>query len=91
MRRISGSCSTRRCGRRRRSCSWAVPTTGEAGLWHSEAAAAVERLLPRVQSQILLSSNRHRTMARKLSRIVSQTSAMLGGARRAVRFSSGRP
>lgn len=51
---------------------------GDAGLWHSEAAAAVERLLPRVQSQILLSSSRHRSMARKLSRIVSQTSAMLG-------------
>ncbi|CAI6017951.1 helicase-exonuclease AddAB subunit AddB [Cohnella sp. JJ-181] len=54
------------------------PAAGDMGLWHSEAAAAVERLLPRVQSQILLSSNRHRTMARKLSRIVSQTSAMLG-------------
>lgn len=54
------------------------PSAGDAGLWHSEAAAAVERLLPKVQSQILLSSNRHRTMARKLSRIVSQTSAMLG-------------
>lgn len=54
------------------------PAAGDTGLWHSEAAAAVERLLPRVQSQILLSSNRHRTMARKLSRIVSQTSAMLG-------------
>lgn len=54
------------------------PGAGDAGLWHTEAAAAVERLMPRVQSQILLSSNRHRTMARKLSRIVSQTSAMLG-------------
>lgn len=54
------------------------PDDGDSGLWHAEAAAAVERLLPRVQSQILLSSNRHRTMARKLSRIVSQTSAMLG-------------
>ncbi|WEK53066.1 MAG: helicase-exonuclease AddAB subunit AddB [Candidatus Cohnella colombiensis] len=46
--------------------------------WQQEAAAAVDRLLPRVQSQILLSSNRHQVMARKLREIVSRTSAMLG-------------
>ena len=55
---------------------------GPAGLglarWQEEAAAAAERLLPRVQSQILLSTSRHRAMARKLRDIVSQASAMLG-------------
>ncbi|WP_276355997.1 helicase-exonuclease AddAB subunit AddB [Cohnella caldifontis] len=46
--------------------------------WQREAAAAVERLLPRVQSRILLSSRRHEVMARKLRDIVAQASAMLG-------------
>lgn len=49
-----------------------------AALWRQEAAAAVERLLPRVQSQILLSSHRHGVMARKLGDIVARASAMLG-------------
>lgn len=55
---------------------------GEAGRdaarWQMEAAAAVDQLLPRVQSQILLSSHRHQVMARKLRDIVSQASAVLG-------------
>lgn len=55
---------------------------GAAGMdamkWQMEAAAAVDRLLPRVQSQILLSSNRHQVMARKLRDIVMQASAILG-------------
>jgi ATP-dependent helicase/nuclease subunit B len=55
---------------------------GPAGLdamrWQLEAAAAVDRLLPRVQSQILLSSHRHQVMARKLREIVTQASAILG-------------
>ncbi|WP_123039804.1 helicase-exonuclease AddAB subunit AddB [Cohnella candidum] len=50
----------------------------DAAVWQAEAAAAVERLLPRVQSQILLSSHRHGVMARKLRDIVAQASAMLG-------------
>ncbi len=49
-----------------------------AALWRQEAAAAVERLLPRVQSQILLSSHRHGVMARKLGDIVARASGMLG-------------
>ncbi len=55
---------------------------GPAGLdamrWQLEAAAAVDRLLPRVQSRILLSSHRHQVMARKLRDIVTQASAVLG-------------
>lgn len=55
---------------------------GPAGLdamrWQLEAAAAVDRLLPRIQSQILLSSHRHQVMARKLRDIVTQASAILG-------------
>ncbi len=55
---------------------------GAAGMdamrWQAEAAAAVERLLPRVQSRILLSSGRHQVMARKLRDIVSQASAIIG-------------
>lgn len=55
---------------------------GPAGMdalrWQAEAAAAVDRLLPRVQSQILLSSHRHQVMARKLRDIVSQASSILG-------------
>ena len=50
----------------------------DSARWHAEAAAAVERLLPRVQSQILLSSGRHQAMARKLRDIVSQASAIIG-------------
>ncbi|MBW5444904.1 helicase-exonuclease AddAB subunit AddB [Cohnella sp. CFH 77786] len=57
---------------------FAQNVTGDAGLWQREAAAAVERLLPKVQSQILLSSHRHGVMARKLRDIVAQASAMLG-------------
>ncbi|BBI34742.1 helicase-exonuclease AddAB subunit AddB [Cohnella abietis] len=55
---------------------------GQAGMdalrWQIEAAAAVDKLLPRVQSQILLSSNRHQVMARKLRDIVMQASTILG-------------
>ncbi|TFE31665.1 helicase-exonuclease AddAB subunit AddB [Cohnella luojiensis] len=55
---------------------------GPAGLdamrWQIEAAAAVDKLLPRIQSQILLSSHRHQVMARKLRDIVKQASAILG-------------
>ncbi|MCC3372786.1 helicase-exonuclease AddAB subunit AddB [Cohnella sp. REN36] len=54
------------------------PAGLEAERWQGEAAAAVERLLPKVQSQILLSSHRHQAMARKLRDIVSKTSAILG-------------
>ncbi|MFC5532116.1 helicase-exonuclease AddAB subunit AddB [Cohnella yongneupensis] len=50
----------------------------DAARWQAEAAAAVERLLPRVQSQILLSSGRHQVMARKLRDIVSRASAIIG-------------
>lgn len=50
----------------------------DASVWQAEAAAAVERLLPRVQSQILLSSGRHQVMARKLRDIVSRASAIIG-------------
>jgi ATP-dependent helicase/nuclease subunit B len=55
---------------------------GSAGMdamrWQIEAAAAVDRLLPRVQSQILLSTQRHQVMARKLRDIVTHASAVLG-------------
>ncbi|WP_256760181.1 helicase-exonuclease AddAB subunit AddB [Cohnella sp. WQ 127256] len=55
---------------------------GVAGMdamrWQMEAAAAVDKLLPRVQSQILLSSHRHQVMARKLRDIVTQASTILG-------------
>ncbi|MFC5703670.1 helicase-exonuclease AddAB subunit AddB [Cohnella faecalis] len=44
-----------------------------------EAAASVERLLPKVQQQILLSSSRHAVMARKLRAIVAQAAGILGG------------
>ncbi|MDB4865782.1 MAG: addB [Cohnella sp.] len=54
------------------------PAAADAVRWQNEAAAAVERLLPKVQSQILLSSHRHGVMARKLRAIVAQASAMLG-------------
>ncbi|MBB6636218.1 helicase-exonuclease AddAB subunit AddB [Cohnella thailandensis] len=54
------------------------PAAMDMARWQSEAAAAVERLLPKVQSQILLSSHRHQAMARKLRDIVSRASAMLG-------------
>jgi ATP-dependent helicase/nuclease subunit B len=50
----------------------------DAMLWQMEAAASVDRLLPRVQSQILLSSHRHQVMARKLRDIVTQASSILG-------------
>ncbi|XID95386.1 helicase-exonuclease AddAB subunit AddB [Paenibacillaceae bacterium WGS1546] len=55
------------------------PAGMDAARWRSEAAAAVEKLLPRVQSQILLSTHRHRVMARKLRDIVTRASAVLGG------------
>ncbi|MFC4599347.1 helicase-exonuclease AddAB subunit AddB [Cohnella hongkongensis] len=54
------------------------PAGADAARWQSEAAAAVDRLLPRVQSQILLSSHRHQVMARKLREIVARASAVLG-------------
>jgi len=50
----------------------------DSSRWQSEAAAAVDKLLPRVQSQILLSSHRHQVMARKLRDIVTQASSVLG-------------
>lgn len=53
-------------------------TGADSAGWRAEAAAAVERLLPRVQSQILLSSGRHQVMARKLRDIVSQASTIIG-------------
>lgn len=62
------------------------PLQGGAAAWQAEAAAAVERLLPRVQSQILLSSHRHQAMARKLKEIVSRASTMLGEHARASAF-----
>lgn len=46
--------------------------------WRREAAAAVERIMPRVQSQIFFSSHRHQAMARKIRDIARQASAMLG-------------
>ncbi|TVY00525.1 helicase-exonuclease AddAB subunit AddB [Cohnella terricola] len=54
------------------------PAGLDASRWQSEAAAAVDKLLPRVQSQILLSSHRHQVMARKLRDIVMQASSVLG-------------
>ncbi|MFC5467095.1 helicase-exonuclease AddAB subunit AddB [Cohnella suwonensis] len=54
------------------------PAGLDAARWQSEAAAAVDKLLPRVQSQILLSTHRHQVMARKLRDIVKQASAVLG-------------
>ncbi|MFC5405128.1 helicase-exonuclease AddAB subunit AddB [Cohnella soli] len=54
------------------------PAGIDAARWQSEAAAAVDKLLPRVQSQILLSTHRHQVMARKLRDIVKQASAVLG-------------
>jgi ATP-dependent helicase/nuclease subunit B len=54
------------------------PVSADAARWQAEAAAAVERLLPKVQSSILLSSHRHGVMARKLRDVVAQASAMLG-------------
>jgi len=54
------------------------PAGMDASRWQLEAAAAVDKLLPRVQSQILLSSHRHQVMARKLRDIVTKASAMLG-------------
>lgn len=50
----------------------------DQAIWQQEAAAAIERIMPRVQSQILLSSHRHQAMARKLRDIARQSSAMLG-------------
>lgn len=50
----------------------------EVARWQAEAAAAVERLLPEVQAQVLLSTHRHQAMARKLRNIVIQASAILG-------------
>ena len=46
--------------------------------WRREAAAAAERLLPRLQSEILLSSHRHRAIARKLTETVARAGAVLG-------------
>ncbi|WP_239617426.1 helicase-exonuclease AddAB subunit AddB [Cohnella mopanensis] len=54
------------------------PAGMDAVRWQLEAAAAVDKLLPRIQSQILLSSHRHQVMARKLRDIVTQASAILG-------------
>ncbi|WP_372662877.1 helicase-exonuclease AddAB subunit AddB [Cohnella sp.] len=54
------------------------PAEMDAMRWQMEAAAAVDRLLPRLQSQILLSSHRHQVMARKLRDIVSRASSILG-------------
>jgi len=54
------------------------PAGLDASRWQSEAAAAVDKLLPRVQSQILMSSHRHQAMARKLRDIVTRASAVLG-------------
>ena len=54
------------------------PAAADSVRWQQEAAAAAERLMPRLQSQILLSSHRHQAMARKLRDIVARASAMLG-------------
>lgn len=43
-----------------------------------EAALIVDQLVPRLQSQILLSSERFKYIARKLKEIVMQTAAILG-------------
>src|SRR5690606_27917578 len=48
------------------------------------AAAVVDELVPRLQSRILLSTNRHQFIARKLKQIVAQTAlALAEHARRA--------
>ncbi|WP_127579813.1 helicase-exonuclease AddAB subunit AddB [Paenibacillus koleovorans] len=44
----------------------------------SLAAHAVDELAPRLQAEILLSSNRHRYVARKLKMIVGRAAAVLG-------------
>jgi len=50
------------------------------------AAAAVEELAPRLQSQILLSSSRYQYVARKLKEIVSQAAVVLGEHARKAQF-----
>jgi len=52
----------------------------------AEAAAAVEQLVPRLQSQILLSSSRFQYIARKLKEIVGQAAVMLGEHARRAQF-----
>ncbi len=52
----------------------------------SEAAAAVEELAPRLQSNILTSSSRFQYMARKLTEIVSQAAVVLGEHARRAQF-----
>lgn len=55
----------------------AGPDEPSAADWRREAAAAAERLLPRLQSEILLSSHRHRAIARKLTETVARAGAVL--------------
>lgn len=55
---------------------WADLTEGEA---MELAYVTVEELAPKLMSEILFSSNRHRYMTRKLKRVVGQTAEALGG------------
>ncbi|PLT27708.1 helicase-exonuclease AddAB subunit AddB [Peribacillus deserti] len=50
------------------------------------AARAVERLAPRLQNQILLSSNRHHYIARKLQQVIGRASLVLSEHARASGF-----
>jgi ATP-dependent helicase/nuclease subunit B len=55
--------------------TWSALTTEQC---FALASMAVDELAPRLQAEILLSSNRHRYIARKLKQIVGRASAVLG-------------
>jgi len=54
--------------------------------WRLEAAAAAERLVPRMRSEIMLSSHRHLAVARKLVDAVARAGDVLGRHARAASF-----
>ncbi|MEF3304621.1 helicase-exonuclease AddAB subunit AddB [Paenibacillus sp. GYB003] len=60
---------------RREGVDWGALTAEQCD---ERAAAAVDELMPRLQGEILLSSKRYGYIARKLKRIVSRTSVVLG-------------
>jgi len=54
--------------------------------WRRETAAAAERLVPRMRSEIMLSSHRHLAVARKLVGVVTRAGGALGSHIRASAF-----
>ncbi|MBM7694008.1 ATP-dependent helicase/nuclease subunit B [Peribacillus deserti] len=67
-----------------RNISWAALTKQEC---MELAAHAVESLAPKLQNQILLSSNRHHYIARKLQQVIGRASIVLSEHARASGFS----